>query len=76
MTSSQGKMMCVFVSSVSKGLHSIYAPNDLLDVLVEVSSPNAVRNQDISGMECRLMKVRLAHKSLFDLVSYLLLNLE
>ena len=63
--------MCAFVSSVSKGIHSIYAPNDLLDVLVGVSSPNAVRNQDISGMKCGLMKVQLAHKSLFDLVSYI-----
>lgn len=57
-----------FDSSVSKDLHSIYAANDLLDILVTVSSPNAVRNRD-TGMECGLMKVQLDHKSLFDLVS-------
>ena len=75
MTGSHGNTVCVFIFSVSKDLHSIYAPNDLLDVLVGVSSPNVVGNRDISGMECRLMKVQLAHRSLFDLVSYLLLRL-
>ena len=40
-----------------------------MDVLVTVSSPNAVWNEDTSGMKCGLMKVRLDHKSPFDLVS-------
>lgn len=64
-------MTCVFVPSVSADIHSIYAPNDLLDVLVGVSSPNAVWNSDISGPKCGLMNVKLHHTSLFDLVSYM-----
>ena len=61
-----------FVSAVSSDVHSIYAPNDLLDVLMHVRSPNtAVRNGDSSGgVEYGLMKVKLSHKSFYDLVSH------
>ena len=67
-----------FVSAVSSDVHSIYAPNDLLDVLMHVRSPNtAVRNGDSSGgVEYGLMKVKLSHKSLYDLVSQLLHSSE
>ena len=56
---------------VSKDLHSPYTPNDFLDVLVGLSSPNVARNGDGSNVTTSgLMKIQLTHESLFELVEF------
>ena len=53
-----------------KDLSSIFAPTELLDHIVGISSPNSVRNGDTAdGMNCGLVKIRLTHKSIVELVN-------
>ena len=57
---------CTFLT-VLHGLYSILSPTELMDFLVEISSPHSVRNGDTS--DGILMKVHLSQKSIIELVS-------